>query len=386
MPLVDMVEYLIYVFKFSNEASAFLIFYVDLVFEYSKKHGSDLRGFINYFELNQDKISITLPENMDAVRIMTIHKSKGLEFPVVIFSFAHLDIYRELQPKTWFPVNPDDYLGFGNLLINYNRDLKHYSNIGKELFLQHQSQLELDNINLLYVVLTRAVDQLYIISKKDMIKDQPNPKTFAGMFINYLQNSQLWADDKTEYSFGKLKQQPQRNNNCSEHLQFTTTPKDLKGIKTVSKSGVLWDTPQALALEKGNLIHVAMAHIKTTEDVDYAMQQVKASEELNEIELNSLKETVLFIVKHKKLKSYFSQDYTIYNETDILTTDGKYLRPDRIVVKHKNATVIDYKTGLSQQNHKEQITEYADAVDAMGFSIDKKLLVYINDRIEILEV
>jgi ATP-dependent exoDNAse (exonuclease V) beta subunit len=121
------------------------------------------------------------PKGQNAIQIMTIHKSKGLEFPVVIFPYADLDIYAEKDPKVWFCLDEEKYNGFSHTLLNYNKDFEHYGEEGNRIFTHHQSELELDNINLLYVTLTRPIEQLYIISKKDISSNGVvNTKKYSG--------------------------------------------------------------------------------------------------------------------------------------------------------------------------------------------------------------
>ena len=134
------------------------------VFEFSQKHIASLSSLIEHFDSKKDSLSITASEGVNAIRIMTIHKAKGLEFPIVIFPFADLDIYREIEPKEWVSsahINPK----IPHLLMDFNKDFEHFEEETRQIFFKHQSQLELDNINLLYVALTRASDQLYIIGK-----------------------------------------------------------------------------------------------------------------------------------------------------------------------------------------------------------------------------
>jgi ATP-dependent exoDNAse (exonuclease V) beta subunit len=184
MPLYELVEHIVRLFNLNENSDAYLQFYLDVVLEFSQKQNSDLAAYISYFEKKQDNLSVVTPENMNAVTIMTIHKSKGLEFPVVIFPFADLNIYNEIEPKVWFPVNEKEHSGFDTLLLNYKKEVENYGDIGNSIYNTHQSQLELDNINLLYVVLTRAVDQLFINSIKDYnSKGVVNKSTYAGMFI-----------------------------------------------------------------------------------------------------------------------------------------------------------------------------------------------------------
>ena len=93
------------------------------------------------------------------------------------------------------------------------------------------------------------------------------------------------------------------------------------------------------------------------------------------------------IVTHPKLKSYYSEKNTVFNERDIITSTGLNLRPDRLVFTNKQeVTIIDYKSGVQQKQHEAQLQTYQNALEDMGFNVYNKLLVYINDTIEIKEV
>jgi CRISPR/Cas system-associated exonuclease Cas4 (RecB family) len=87
-------------------------------------------------------------------------------------------------------------------------------------------------------------------------------------------------------------------------------------------------------------------------------------------------------VNHPKLADFFSEHRTILNEQEILTTDGKSLRPDRIVLDGKRATIIDYKTGKASPSHKEQIANYAAVLSEMDFEVKQSIIVYIDQQID----
>ena len=390
LPLYELVEHVVRQFNLNETSDAYLQFYLDIVLEFTQKQNSDLASFINYFEKKEDKLSVVTPENMNAVQIMTIHKSKGLEFPVVIFPYADLNIYKEIEPKIWFPIKPEDYNGFNTLLYNYNKDVEHFGEIGKILHDNHKAELELDNINLLYVVLTRAVEQLYIVSKKDInAKGVINENTYAGMFINFLQQENKWTDDQLNYSFGVLK--PNEKGSEKEitlkPFKMISVPKEDHNLNIVTKSGLLWDTQQEAAIERGNLVHLVLSKIKTIEDIDFAFNDLLVSGDVTKENTEQLKALVLDVIEHPKLKQYYQEDFKIYNERDIITNTGQLLRPDRLNINSKNEVVIiDYKTGEPKEFHASQLSEYETVLNEMNLKATHKILVYINDTIEIIEV
>jgi ATP-dependent exoDNAse (exonuclease V) beta subunit len=166
MPFYEKIEEIIRGFNLVDSSDAYVQFFLDVVLEQQRKN-IDVGEFLEFWELKKDRLSIVAPESANAVQIMTIHKSKGLEFPVVIFP-CDVDIYRQIKPKVWLNDLPESYDGFQELLVDYNKSLGHINERGLEIYNQQREELELDNFNLLYVSLTRAVEQLHIITEKKL--------------------------------------------------------------------------------------------------------------------------------------------------------------------------------------------------------------------------
>ena len=155
----------------------------------------------------------------------------------------------------------------------------------------------------------------------------------------------------------------------------------------VTKSGLLWDTSQQAAIEKGNLIHNIMSQIKAKDDVDFVINDFVNTSSINLEQSVSLKHIVANIVSHPMLEDYYTSDFTIYNEHDIITKEGMILRPDRVVVNSDNeAIIIDYKTGIEDKKHRQQLLSYQDVLKDMGLKVKKKILVYINDDIQVKQI
>ncbi|ULC59623.1 UvrD-helicase domain-containing protein [Flaviramulus sp. BrNp1-15] len=391
LPLYDLTETIVRSFNLVKTSNAYIQFYLDVVLDFSQKKASDISAFLEYFNKKKDSLSIVSPKGQNAVQIMTIHKSKGLEFPVVIFPYADLDIYRELEPKEWFKLNKEKYQDFTYALLNYNKDFENYGEEGKRIYNNHQAEQELDNINLLYVTLTRAVEQLYIISSKDISeKGEINNKKYSGLFIKYLQHLGFWSDSKSTYHFGNNKKSIESSTSSEEAYiqnEFISTSKEEHNIKVVTKSGFLWDTNQQDAIEKGNLVHDIMSQIKTKNDIDLVISDFINSSIINEEQALKLNALVYQIVEHPKLIDYYNSNDIVYNERDIITKENIVLRPDRIVINSKNeAVIIDYKTGVEDKKHEQQLQSYQDVLEEMKITVKKKILVYINKDIKVKDV
>ena len=388
LSLFDLAEQIVRSFKMTETSNAYIQYFLDIVLEFSQKQISDLPSFVDYYESKKESLNIVSPSNQNAVQIMTIHKSKGLEFPVVIFPYAHLDIYKEVEPKEWFPLDQEQFNGFTKTLLNFNKDFEEFGTTGETIYNQHRSEQELDNINLLYVALTRPIEQLYIISKKENpVKGIITQNTYSGLLTNYLIDNSLWNDAQLEYSFGKVERESQHEDkveNTQETDQFISVSKLDHNIKIITKSGYLWDTEQENAIEKGNLIHDIMSQIQTIEDVQQVIFGYIQQGSINKQQAQILTHTINGIINTPEVNPYFTNQYTIYNERDIITKTGNIIRPDRLAIKDNEAVIIDYKTGLSNPKYQQQLEEYSDILKEMNFTVKKKILIYVNDTIKIV--
>ncbi|WP_405384677.1 UvrD-helicase domain-containing protein [Maribacter sp. LLG6340-A2] len=382
----DGLAYAIKVFDLNPDSDAHLSAFMDLVFDIEQKQGSDMQSFLDYWDKKGHVTSISTPENVESVQIMTIHKSKGLEFPVVIFPYANSNIYEEIDPKIWLPVNSDDFLGFNELLINKKQEVKNYGDLESELYDADHQKLQLDAYNLLYVVLTRAVNALFIISSNSIDKKgEHNTNYYSGLFIHYLKDSGNWQPNQLTYDFGSLTHcaQPKTINSGEFTIPYIYTYKDRPEFKILATSGILWNEGLDTAIDQGNIIHFILSMIIKASDLDRAMQMAEQKGLIKTIEGDHFKKKVQQVLFHEDLQQFYEEGWEVLNERDLLLQDGTVLRPDRVVIKNKNATIIDYKTGERNTNYHHQINAYGQGFANMGITIAQKIIVYINTEIEL---
>ena len=391
LPFYEKIEEIIRKFNLVETSDAYVQFFLDVVLEQQRK-GVDVQEFLDFWELKKEKLSIIAPENNNAVQIMTIHKSKGLEFPIVIFPFD-LDIYSNRFGKVWLDDLPEDsFKNFDEVLVPYSKDLELINNSSQVIYTKVREELELDNFNLLYVALTRAVEQLYIITAKNInSKGEENTNFYGGIFINYLKEIGVWNNELLEYSFGikERKSKEKEDKNVAEiQQQFISTSWQEHNLEMLASSSKLWDTKQGEAIDFGNLIHEMMAKIETRNDVDEIVNQYENQGFLQTINSSEVKSIINSIINHPKLKNYYvSENQAIFNEREIVDEFKEIYIPDRLVINDNNEIVIvDYKTGKQENKHQQQILKYAQVLETMNFKIDKKLLIYINDKILVEEV
>jgi len=160
--LYEAVENIVHVFLKDKTTISYVQYFLDLVLERNVKYQTSIADFLEYWKKTGFKQSIPSPEGEKAIRIMTIHKSKGLEFPVVIYPFAD-DSLKPRSNNIWIPMD-DESVDMPQALVKNTKVLEKYNDATNEIY-QTKSQEEiLDTINVLYVALTRAEEQLHIIS------------------------------------------------------------------------------------------------------------------------------------------------------------------------------------------------------------------------------
>lgn len=389
LPFYEKLEALLRGFHIVDSSDAYIQFFLDIVLEQQRK-GVDVSGFLDFWEANESRLSIVAPESASAVQVMTIHKSKGLEFPIVIFP-CDVDVYRQIKPKSWLDSLPDCYDGFKELLLDYNKTLSLVNDRGMEIYNKQREELELDNFNLLYVALTRAVEQLHVVTEyKVSSKGEEDVNYYSGVFINYLKKKGLWIDDCLEYSFGEDVRKSEKQEaaaNTDIHQHFISTHWKEHNIVLLANASKFWDTEQGKSIEFGNLLHEVLAEIYTAKDVEKVLSLYLQQGFFDATQSKVIKVLLNSIVSHPELQSYYSDKVSVFNEREIIDMDGQTIIPDRLVFNDKNeVTIIDYKTGKPFKEHQQQLFKYEKVLVSMGFDVTNKLIVYLRNDITVLKI
>ena len=388
----DSAEYIIRSFQLIRDSDAYVFAFLDFILEYQSNKGKGLGDFLEHWDRKKETLSISIPEGKKAVHIMTIHKSKGLEFPVVIFPFD-MDIYKEINPRAWMDFKKEDeMLAFETTLVAYSKKLSYAGSGNQELYDSRKREKQLDNLNLLYVALTRAEEQLYILTERKVKNNSMNDaKYFSDFFIEYLkcvEGENVYNELKDEYDFGNKKRRrySKEKIDTEEQKEFISTSwKDLN-ITISANSSLKWDNKQGDAITYGNLIHEILSKIKTENDIEDSIEEYLLNGIIDKSEVVNFNDLIIKVVHHPELKKYFQKDQLVFNEQEIITADKRMQIPDRINVSGNSVTIIDYKTGNYNTSHLNQINEYAKLLIEMNYEIEKKILVYIGDNILVKQV
>jgi ATP-dependent exoDNAse (exonuclease V) beta subunit len=371
-----------------NKNNAYIQFFLDLVLERSVKYQSNISDFLNYWNLSGQKVSIPSSESANAIRIMTIHKSKGLEFPVVIFPFADENFSAAKREKMWIDATTDD-INFDKFLIDKSSKVAQYGDQAAAVYNQKTQEDLLDNINVLYVALTRAREQLYVISsmaKRNKAGDLPN--TLAAFFIHFLEFNFTFNENIETYNFGQnIKvSKPKIIQNEQKYIQPLTSVLKTESIKIAQREALMWGSEQIKAIEFGNVIHEILASIETKSDLLPAINKAIQNGLITSSQKSTVEKMIRDIVFHKDLLEFFEDKAEIFSERFILKDNFKSLKPDRVAIIGTNAYLLDYKTGKHQNKYESQLNEYKMALEEMKYTVQKTVLVYISDEIEIVHL
>ena len=374
---------------FSSAVSAYVQYFLDIVLERDVRNQAGIADFLDYWDKSSAKFKIPSPEGSDAVQIMTIHKSKGLEFPVVIFPFAEENYSLQKKDKLWLDFE-DEKFNLPKALIDNSKAVEGFGEAAKATYIEKSQEQLLDNINVLYVALTRAEEQLYVISNLFKPNKEGNyPNNMATFFVNYLAQNANFDESVLEYHFGDSQKLSSESKKQKEFKDIPLVSEILnpKNIKIAQRESVMWGTHQQEAIEYGNVVHEILSYVKTKNDIDLAI--IKAIERglinLNQKEIVS--KTIDEIVNHSELSDYFEAGNEVLNEQTIIQKEGKTIKPDRMVLnKNKDVLLLDYKTGTHNPKHQLQIENYQKAIELMGYKVVKKALIFIGEQINVVNL
>jgi ATP-dependent exoDNAse (exonuclease V) beta subunit len=386
--LYEVVETLILNTIPHKKQNAYTQFFLDIVLERDVQYQYSIGDFLDYWSKSAPKHSIPTGEKTNAIRIMTIHKSKGLEFPVVIFPFAEQNFSQNKGDKMWLET-PDEELDFQKFLIDKSSKVNGFGSKAQETYLQITQEDILDNINVLYVALTRAEEQLYIISTwKEPNKEGCLPNNLASYFIEFVSDQCDFNPVLLECNFGNPEKISTSNDfiNSTDKIMPTKSALSPTAIKIAQREALMWGSKQQEAIEYGNLLHKILSYINIKTDINKALIMALEEGLIESTQADIVESTLKQIVLNENLSVFFNEDSRVYNERNIINKNARTIIPDRVVIKNNEAYLLDYKTGVPNQKHIHQMQEYEQVLTQMGYQVNKKALIYIGQNIEIVNL
>ena len=394
MPLFEATESIIKFFRLGDYSwnVPFLNTFQDYIISFAGSKNADIQTFLDWWEESGKKKSVVLPGNQDAIRILTIHKSKGLEFKVVILPFLswNLDHMATKQPVLWVKPDSPPFNDLGIVPVKYSKDLT--NTIFADCYREEKYSVFLDNINLLYVALTRAKDVLYGFS----VDNPRSENTIAGVLKSAI-NSTPEFDDGNGNEFHLNSHYSDENKvfeygEIPENKSETTDKKDL-----ISSSYFVSQTMESLKLKLhgenyfssesqtirkkinyGKVMHEVFEGINTPSDIPNAVRKIVLEGKLSEVESDDIKRRVNEMIKIPQVADWFMHDNIVLTEAGILLQSGATRRPDRVIFKMGKTTIIDFKFGEENSHYSEQVNQYRDLLLDMGYKDIEAYIWYID--------
>ena len=399
LPLFELTENLIRIFKLNKieDEIPFIQAFQDLVIEYLKTESSGIMQFLEWWEHTGMEKSVQLSEKLDAVRVLTLHKAKGLQFRSVIIPFCNWKIDHEISPMIWCEPQTDPFNKLDRVPVKYVKNLA-ITEFDQDYF-REKFYTFIDNLNLLYVAFTRAMDSLFVMcpppSKtgaithtghlvkeainyctKTSVTETKNQEKYYSKFpcmekdIFQFGVNEISKDIPVEYGLGEMEIKTYPSNKYSAKLRFSLQSDDyFKPAAMGERSKVNY----------GKIMHEIFENITTLEDIESSMKKLAYAGKISNDETGVISNNIYKKLEKKQVRDWFSDKWKVKAEADILLKDGKIKRPDRVIYNEKKTVVIDYKFGeIKEPKHLSQIRQYMKYLSEMGYKRTEGYLWYVE--------
>ncbi|MBO4315611.1 MAG: Dna2/Cas4 domain-containing protein, partial [Prevotella sp.] len=405
MPIIDLAERLFRIFQLDKieGQSAYLCAFLDQMHRFFIDNPTDIDSFIKEWEATIAGKTIHSDE-IDGIRLLTIHKSKGLEFPNVFMPFC--DWKLEKTSLIWC-VPPKDEEPFNKLPlipIDFSKKQMKETLFTKDYDNEH-FQNTVDNLNLLYVAFTRAKHNLFIYGKREdkgsrsHILEACLDKVAANLLNAELNDAKDDKDETVSFSFGHpyILSADNKSHHSANVFRQTVTSKPFninsyaKNTAFIQSNACRDFVGQSMETEKqkeyiqlGNVLHHIFSTIRTKDDIDNALAMLEQEGILYNptITEKGLKELISKRLNDRRVADWFSDKWTLFNECTILSyseDEGRAIehRPDRVMTDGKQMIVVDFKFGSPQPAHIDQVKRYMSLLENMGHHEVKGYLWYV---------
>lgn len=401
MPLYELVEELFDIFSLKSVQlqDAYLFKFFDAIGEYLQDHSSELTAFLQYWEEKLCHQTISSGET-DGLHIMTVHAAKGLEFHTVIVPFCDwtLTVDPTIEQMVWCTPHETPYNSLNMVPVRYSE--KMLKSVFKDDFLNERLQLWVDNLNILYVALTRAEKNLIIFGNHDPKKQSGHVSQLLKISLPQIAATleASWDNEEGVFEYGSLMNYEAKANRENGNI-LTNVPQPLD-IQMVSRhpdmtfresnrssdfiAGIDEAESSQRFMNRGSILHTLFASIQTLDDIEPAIQHLIAEGViggmLNEQEI---RQEVKRAFALPDIQSWYDGTWLLFNECEIIwmTSDGlQQRRPDRVMLRGDEMVVIDFKFGKPKQSHRRQVQAYIDLLTQMHYKNITGFLWYVDEN------
>lgn len=392
MGLYELAEKFINTFElFKHHKDLNFIFrFLDVVIEYQSKKSTHLIDFLQFWELKKNDLSISTSKGLNAITVSSIHRSKGLEYPVVIIPYCNWTMDVGLRDVIWATLPDEDELTIHTentsislqaAPLTLSKPLTETA-IGKQ-YIAEREKIFLESLNMLYVAVTRPTTRLYMITSKDAMGFD---KSVGNQLYRFAGCPAIEEGQHTttiiHQGSPKIQKVQQEQAQVIIEIDAINSVEGSNKVKLRQSAERLFDL---VSFEKskdyGNKVHAAFAKIKTFKDVALALQEILREGLIIETEISGLKTSLLSIMNLPDIKPLFEIDEIyVKNEREILMPEGKPLRPDRVVKLKDKIVIVDYKTGSKSNSHQSQVRQYMNIYRDMGYPRVEGILIYLEGQ------
>jgi ATP-dependent exoDNAse (exonuclease V) beta subunit len=384
--LFELTESLIRIFRLGEQKGELphLQAFQNLVLDFYTRERNDLGAFMEWWEENKVKKSIPVSGNVDAAQVITVHKSKGLQFGYVIIPFCSWSMDHDSfkAPNLWVKgsVPPFDS---GYLPVKYSSALE--QTVFREAYKTEFTRTYLDNMNLLYVALTRAENGLVIIAPDPAVKSQK--KSVAQVLYKSIMRSSVLAQTlkpaEGSLKYGEWKAAPVKYAAADHAIELATYVSSNWREKLVIRHDAnhFFDAaPSELDSKKnyGIYVHSILSRLTYLDQLPATILTLEHEGVLSDEEKEGVSSQLNELFAIEKVRSWFSGEWEVKTEVPILLPDGSESRIDRLLLKDRRAVVIDFKTGERTSNDEQQVIDYLEILRSMNFIDVEGYLLYLK--------
>ena len=331
-----------------------------------------LNEFLQWWNTEKSKLFITEQKDPDAVQILTIHKSKGLQYPVVIYPrFATAP---PKDAKIWLDI-PEAEFGIPNIQVSPSASLGDIDELRPALELE-MDYSALDQLNTFYVAVTRAEDRLYVLQETSckMAESADFIKIMEKEYVQFKED-RIWRDGVNDVK-------DIASEEAAESLKSSVILPTMDGDGTLRLRRIMGEETDEQ--REGLIFHYCVSLIRSIEDIDAALNKTFIKYNIQDKgERIALESHIRTLVNDPKSKDWFRKDSRQYNERELCLLQGTTIRPDRVVELEGEMLVIDFKTGKERDSHKKQMESYVNAVTETTSKRVKGYLYYIREMRQI---
>jgi ATP-dependent exoDNAse (exonuclease V) beta subunit len=361
MPLYQRCEEIIRRFGLDAEPDVYLVFFLDEVLSFGMGRGNNPADFMRWWSERAEKASVVVPEGMNAVRVMTIHKSKGLEFPVVILPYANwkFDMSRD---DFWVDVDDEQLPGLETAVIPTNKELK-YTRYAA-MYEEERNKSLLDHLNVLYVALTRAEQRLYIFTGKSSKEAAQELKTASDCFARYFA-AVGEEPDTTDYLLGVPQPRTSHKAKAGKFLRSKVSAVTdwTSRISIRSHAAELWaaETEPAKA-DDARLMRTLLSFCRTAEDAADAARRLVLEGLAEDTQAYLLAHRAQQLMQDEQLKAFFASGSKINTNAELLIPQQKPVVIDRVVQTSGRTLLLNFVTGMPARQRRNVL----QAANALG--------------------